>query len=157
MPLIRFNNMLKYLKKNTLRSALVLMAFGMLVSCGPERMIGAYYVKHSQKGTILVMRPDLVYKSNQLRSDLSDQMILFGGSYQLIRGGTPPRNIKRGAFDPYTGRLSWSISWDNKLIYGTGLLDWTNQDAGNMHLFWPPHPVSGVVSHDYVYELFSRK
>ena len=74
MPLIRFNNMLKYLKKNTLRSALVLMAFGMLVSCGPERMIGAYYVKHSQKGTILVMRPDLVYKSNQMRSDLSDQM-----------------------------------------------------------------------------------
>lgn len=75
MPLIRFNTMFKDLKKTIPRSAFILIpVLVMLVSCGPERMIGDYYVKHNIKGSILLMRPDLVYKSNQMRFDLSDQM-----------------------------------------------------------------------------------
>lgn len=73
--LIRFNTMFKDLKKNTLCLAFVLIpALVMLVSCGPERMIGNYYIKHSPKGSILLLRPNLVYKNNHMRFDLSDQM-----------------------------------------------------------------------------------
>jgi hypothetical protein len=63
------------LKKNIRRSAFILLpALAMLVSCGPERMIGDYYIKNNPKGSILLMRPDLIYKINHMRFDLSDQM-----------------------------------------------------------------------------------
>jgi hypothetical protein len=53
---------------------LVIPALALLVSCGPERMIGDYYIKNTPKGSILLMRPELIYKSNHMRFDLSDQM-----------------------------------------------------------------------------------
>lgn len=63
------------LKKHILHSAFLLIpALVLLVSCGPERMIGDYYMKHSPKGSILLMRPDFIYKNNYMRFDLSDQM-----------------------------------------------------------------------------------
>ena len=73
--LIRFISMITDLKKNIFRAAFILIpVVAMLVSCGPERMIGDYYIKHSAKGSVLLMRPEFIYKTNQMRFDLSDQM-----------------------------------------------------------------------------------
>jgi hypothetical protein len=67
--------MLTNMKKNLHLSVFLLIpVLAMLVSCGPERMIGEYYVKHSPKGSILLMRPEFIYKNNTMRLDLSDQM-----------------------------------------------------------------------------------
>lgn len=75
LPLIRFNAMFIDVKKYILHSAFLLIPFlAILASCGPERMIGDYYMKHSPKGSVLLMRPDFVYKRNLMRYDLSDLM-----------------------------------------------------------------------------------
>jgi len=67
--------MFEDLKKIIFRSAFFLIpALAILASCGPERLIGDYYIKHSPKGSILLMRPEFIYKNNLMRFDLSDQM-----------------------------------------------------------------------------------
>jgi hypothetical protein len=67
--------MITVLKKNIFRSAFFLVpVLALLVSCGPERMIGEYYIKNSPKGSILIMRPEFIYKNNHLSFDLSDHM-----------------------------------------------------------------------------------
>lgn len=67
--------MFKYLKnKFPLPAFLLIPCLLLLVSCGPERMIGSYYVKNSAKGSILLIRPGFIYKNNHMRLDLSDQM-----------------------------------------------------------------------------------
>jgi hypothetical protein len=53
---------------------LILPILGLMISCSPEYPIARTYVKQMPKGSVLLMRPDFVYKSNQLRFELSDRM-----------------------------------------------------------------------------------
>ncbi|MEI6747845.1 MAG: hypothetical protein WCM93_01675 [Bacteroidota bacterium] len=45
-----------------------------MISCSPEYPLAKAYIKQAPKGSILLMRPGFVYKSNKLRIDLSDKM-----------------------------------------------------------------------------------
>lgn len=84
-------------------------------------------------------------------NDLKDQLIRFSGSYQAAVGTTPIRDIERGTFDPYTGRIGWLIAKDDMSTAGSGYID-----PGAAFLFFPPSPTFGVVTNSYVYERFER-
>jgi hypothetical protein len=62
------------IKKFLLLSIFVLSAIGLMMSCSPEYKLAKNYIKQNPKGSILLMRPDFVYKSNMMRFDLSDKM-----------------------------------------------------------------------------------
>ncbi len=83
---------------------------------------------------------------------LTDHLIRFSGSYQAAVGTTPIRDIEKGTFDPYTGRIGWLISKDDASTSGSGYID---TDAA--HLFFPPSPIFGVVANSYIYERFERE
>ena len=62
------------IKKSLLIVILVLPLIALMVACSPEYPLAKAYVKQNPKGSILLMRPDFVYKSNLMRFDLSDRM-----------------------------------------------------------------------------------
>jgi len=67
--------MLPYLiKKIYLISFLILPLTGLMISCSPEYQLSKEYIRQNPKGSILLIRPDFVYKSNMMRFDLSDKM-----------------------------------------------------------------------------------
>ena len=86
-------------------------------------------------------------------NDLKEHMIQFSGSYQSIVGNTPVRDIERGAFDPYTGRFGWRISMADSTTFSSG----TVNRFGDILMYWPPAPMSGVLTNDYAFEQFMRK
>jgi hypothetical protein len=66
--------MLSTIVKKFLLSIFVMPIIGLMFSCSPEYPIAKAYIKQNPKGSILLMRPDFVYKSNTMRFDLSDKM-----------------------------------------------------------------------------------
>lgn len=64
----------KLVKKFLLLSIFILPVLGLMISCSPEYQLAKDYKKQNPKGSILLMRPDFVYKSNMMRFDLSDKM-----------------------------------------------------------------------------------
>jgi hypothetical protein len=62
------------LKKLFSVSIFILPIVGLMISCSPEYPLAKAYVKQTPKGSILLMRPDFVYKSNLMRFELSDKM-----------------------------------------------------------------------------------
>lgn len=86
-------------------------------------------------------------------SSLKDQIIPFNGSYQAAVGITPVQRIEAGAFDPFTGRLGWRISYDEAITFGSGLLN----DKGEALLFWPPYPIVGTIARSFEFQPFQRK
>lgn len=85
-------------------------------------------------------------------NDLNDHLIRFSGSYQAAVGTTPIRDIERGTFDPYTGRIGWLILKDDASTFGSGYID-----TEAARLFFPPSPIFGVVANSYIYERFERE
>jgi len=67
--------MVRYLNKNLISAVSVLLPIlAMLVSCGPERMIGYDYINNSPKGSILLIRPEFIYKNKFMPFDSAVQM-----------------------------------------------------------------------------------
>jgi hypothetical protein len=52
----------------------ILLLAGLMFSCSQEYKIAKAYTRQFPKGSILLMRPDFIYKTNQMRFDLSDKM-----------------------------------------------------------------------------------
>jgi hypothetical protein len=63
-----------FFKKLISVAILVIPLIGLMISCSPEYPLAKTYIKQNPKGSILLMRPDFVYKSNMMRFDLSDKM-----------------------------------------------------------------------------------
>ena len=94
---------------------------------------------------IRFLAPDLSQK-------LGDSALDFLGSYQLIQGNTPVREIKTVKFDLYTGALGWRLSRNEVNTLGTARLN----TQGNLEVFWPPIPLQGVIGRSYKYLEFQK-
>jgi hypothetical protein len=67
--------MLSALVKKIISVAFIILPIlGLMSSCSPEYPLAKTYIKQMPKGSVLLMRPDFIYKNNLLRFELSDKM-----------------------------------------------------------------------------------
>ena len=81
-------------------------------------------------------------------TDIKEHVIKFTGTYQSIVGNTPIREIDKGTFDPYTGKIGWMIS----STFSSGAI----KTDGKLQAFWPSLPLVGVMFRSYEEVLFDK-
>lgn len=94
---------------------------------------------------IRFLAPDLSQK-------MSDSVVHFPGSFQLIQGNTPVRELKAITFDLYAGSIGWRLSRNEVNTLGTAKLNM----KGNLEVFWPPIHLQGVIGRSYKYLEFQK-
>jgi hypothetical protein len=97
---------------------------GLMISCGPEYPLAKSYTKHNPKGSILLMRPDFVYKSNLMRFDLSDRMSEIEKDSVAFYRSSFVQYISDSAFlDSYLNNLVDRLLAGGFDVYDQGYLD----------------------------------
>jgi hypothetical protein len=85
-------------------------------------------------------------------NDSLKNTVQMSGAYQTVVGTSGIREIERGVYDLYTGRLGWLFSREGVSAFGSGRI----ADDGAAMIFMPPQPMPGAVTRSYLFERFDR-